>query len=196
MHVNVICVCINVLLSGSGRWVEGRARGIKAVDCKQGTWEDGIGDRLSKSGNFLLSFFKQYSLAPIFVLYMHNKKYLSVQVKNKPHIRIRIMHSFLVYMVTNNKDDSLSLLWWIPILTGGTLSWQEWIHIFTVTNPYLGICESLSFLLWIPIRTKKWISVLTMVIPYLDLTLIITSVTIYGSHYFMGLNWSKSHKAI
>ncbi len=36
-----VCQSINVLVAGSGCRGEGRARGIKAVDFKQGTSEDG-----------------------------------------------------------------------------------------------------------------------------------------------------------
>jgi hypothetical protein len=49
---------------------------------------------------FLVS--KQYAPALIFVLCMHNKKGLSLQVKNKPCLGIGIMLlCTLVYMVTN-----------------------------------------------------------------------------------------------
>ncbi len=51
-------------------------------------------------------FLKHYALALIFVLCMLNKKGLSVQVKNKPRVRIQIMYLFLVQGST----------WWQTVL--------------------------------------------------------------------------------
>jgi hypothetical protein len=90
-----------------GAGVEGRARGIKQLTSskRMGVRHHEQGTVLPSKGIFFLSFFIHYAPAPIFVLCVHSKKGLSVQVK----ITIRgdpnqvFILGTLVYMIANNK---------------------------------------------------------------------------------------------
>jgi hypothetical protein len=66
-----------------GAGVEGRARGIKQLTSskRMGVRHHEQGTALPSKGIFFLSFFIHYAPAPIYVLCVHSKKGLSVQVK-------------------------------------------------------------------------------------------------------------------
>ncbi len=91
---------------------EGWARGVKAFDWKQGTWEDGNTPQYNEQETGfprkgIFSFFlSKYAPALNLILCVHNKKELSMQVENKP--RVGIMRLFLVNWSTVHGSEQVA----------------------------------------------------------------------------------------
>jgi hypothetical protein len=103
MHVNVICMLLNVLLAGSGCGGEGRARGTKAVDFKQKNLRgreirhhgQGTAFQVSVFSFLFLSLIRTHRL--MIDCMCKIKKEVSVQVKNKSRVGTQNMRLFLVH---------------------------------------------------------------------------------------------------